>query len=267
MPCDDLLRMSQVLHCEEDVAETQSGCTSNRMGTARHTDRLAQLVLLSYNGRAPHKESPVLDLPVSTDAVSLVIVWNMMRQRADEPAIAESVWYGLNGNIVRVALPALQTLKTRVSYAEVSLSGSQNAILVRTEGVPDLTALVQKTAEEGFTRQAAKAVARAAMNFAFAEGAALGVQAAAGKDAGPVVSWLGGVLAKTVDIVSEEADTRCSRTLPDEIRMHRLSVQPGEYDLQYLPRTWAGQPNRRGRRRYLILKQGETRILLEWVLE
>ena len=82
-----------------------------------------------------------------------------------------------------------------------------------------------------------------------------------------MVSWLVGGLAKTLAIVSEEADTRSWRTLPDEIRMARLSVQPGEYDLQFLPRTWAGQPNRRGRRRYLILKQGETRILLEWVLE
>ena len=84
-----------------------------------------------------------------------------MRQRAAEPAIAESVWHGLNGHIVRVALPALQTLKPRVSYEDVQLSGSQNAIQVRTEDVADLTALAQKTPEERFTGQAAKAVARA----------------------------------------------------------------------------------------------------------
>ena len=116
-------------------------------------------------------------------------------------------------------------------------------------------------------RRTAKAVARATMKFAMAEAAALGAMAAVGKDAGPVVGWLVGGVAKTLAIVSEEADTRSWRTLPDEIHMARVWVDPGEYDLELGPRTWGQAPIGRPRAYHLSVKAGQNRLLVQRVLD
>ena len=52
---------------------------------------------------------------------------------------------------------------------------------------------------------------------------------AAGRDAGPWVGLLVGLLTKGFAVASEEADKRSWQTLPDEIHLARAWVLPGRY--------------------------------------
>jgi hypothetical protein len=110
----------------------------------------------------------------------------------------------------------------------------------------------------------AKAVARAASKFALAEGAIIGAQQAAGRDAAPWVGLLVGILAKGLAVASEEADKRSWQTLPDEIHVARAWVPAGRYQLAIQP---SGQraPIERGEQ-MLDLASGQTAFILQRVM-
>ena len=100
---------------------------------------------------------------------------------------------------------------------------------MRTELVHNVTALADKALSERMAGITVKALARAAMKFAMAEATTRGAQQLAGKDAGPWVGLLVGLLAKGLAVASEEADKRSWQTLPDEIHLARVWVPPGRY--------------------------------------
>ena len=78
--------------------------------------------MISYNGRAPRKEDQFLDLPISLDALQLVLLNRGFSQsnRYSNRAV-DTVLYGLNGRVVRVALPRLVPQKVPVPVDTVSL--------------------------------------------------------------------------------------------------------------------------------------------------
>ncbi|MBH0183034.1 MAG: hypothetical protein HP490_15515 [Nitrospira sp.] len=111
----------------------------------------------------------------------------------------------------------------------------------------------------------AKALARSASKFAMAEAAAIGAHRAAGKDAGPWVGLLVGLLTKGLAVMSEEADKRSWETLPDEIHVARAWVVPGRYDVEIQP---SGQGPAVGRaERSLNLAPGQTAFIIQRVMQ
>ena len=127
----------------------------------------------------------------------------------------------------------------------------------------DVTALAERALSDRLAGISVKASARAVVKYAMAEGAGRGAQAAAGKDAGPLVGLLVGSLGKAWAIASEEADKRSWRTLPDEIRIARLWVPPGDYDVrtQYA-RQGAGRSGAL-RSQKVTIRSGETKFFSE----
>lgn len=230
---DDLLRTTDALHLNEEHAEYRRAFADLSWRTLSETQRLAHVVVISYNGGAPRKEDQFIDLPISLDALNLVLLTKRaVGSNNPESRAAESLLYGLNGHVVRVALPRLVPQKTQAAAGEVRVTGKSEAFSARTELVQNLTALAEKNLAERFPAIAVKAVARAAVKQTMAAGVGRGAQAAAGKDAGPLVGVLVGVLARSLAIASEEADKRSWRTLPDEVQLARLWVPPGEYELR-----------------------------------
>ncbi len=200
-------------------------------------EELAHVVMISYNGRAPRKEDLFLDIPISLDAIQLVLLNRGVFQGPyQRNRIADSVLYGLNGRVVRVALPRLVPQKTHVAFEELTLTGSQGrSFSVRSERAQDLTALAEKGLSERMPAIATKAVARAAAKFAMAEGVSLGARHAVGRDAEPWVGLLVELFAKGLAVASEEADKRSWQTLPDEIHVARAWVPPGPYQVSVRP--------------------------------
>lgn len=230
---------------------------------------LAQVIVISYNGRAPRTEDQFLDLPVDMDALKLVLLTKGATGGVDtgERRVVESVLYGLSGRVVRVALPKLVPQKTAVDYSQVSLSGPAGPIQTRTQLADNLTATAEKALKDRFTALAVKAVARAASKFALAEGAAHGAREMGGRnDEGALAAFLVGFLFKSLAVATEEADKRSWRTLPDEIHIARLWLPPGDYTLRVRPIGVAGGGTDRDSSHALTLRPGETRIVIERVL-
>jgi hypothetical protein len=265
---EDLLRTAEALHFSQELAEYKSLFPDTRWEASQVLQPLAHVVVVSYNGRAPRKEDQFLDLPISVDALQLVLLnrgFSRSNRRSNRPV--DTVLYGLNGRVVRVALPRLIQQKTHVPVDRVSLIQDNGArVTLTTELVHNVTALADKALSERMAGITAKALARAATKFALAEATTRGAQEAAGKDAAPWVGLLVGLLTKGLAVVSEEADKRSWQTLPDEIHLARVWVPAGTYQVQSRSSGESYDSLRPEAMRTLSLGPGETAVLLQRVM-
>ena len=268
----DLLRTSEALHFGEEHQEYRRIFPDVEWKPVTATEHLAQVVFVSYNGRAPYKEDLFIDLPVSMEALNLALLSKRMNRpgQTRQARMAEGAIYGVNGSIVRVALPRLIVQKSQTAFSEINLAGNQGqSFTLRTEVVDNLSAAAEKTLADRFTAITLKAVARAAVKNAVAAGAGLGTQAAMGKnnDLGPWIGLLVTIIGKAFAIYSEEADKRSWRTLPDEIQMARTWVPAGTYSVDIRPvgRT-GGQPGTKATKT-VTLRAGETVLITDRVLQ
>ncbi|OGW64526.1 MAG: hypothetical protein A3H49_10020 [Nitrospirae bacterium RIFCSPLOWO2_02_FULL_62_14] len=267
----DLLRITDALHVTDEHAQYRQAFGDTPWQPPSDPQQFAQVVVVSYNGAAPRKEDQFLDLPISLDALRLVLVSKQLQggssANSREARAVESVLYGLNGRVVRVALPRLVPRKTAVAIEQVSLGGADRAYGTHTELVQDISALAAKQFSDQFNSVAVKAVARAAVKYMAAEGVARSTRAAAGRDAtAHLIALLVGSLAKALAISTEEADKRIWQTLPDEIHVARLWVPPGSYELFVRPIGKGGGPIGRETVRAVTLRAGETRFFTERVM-
>jgi uncharacterized protein len=265
----DLLRTADALHLSQELAEYQRVFPDTSWQDLQGQQQLAQVLVISYNGRAPRKEDQFLDLPISLDALQLVLLNRGFSQsNRYQHRAADSILYGLNGRVVRVALPRLVAQKTQIPVDTVSLVPEGGVpVTVRTESVENVTALAEKALSERIAAITMKALARATVKFSLAEGATRGAQQAAGKDAAPWVGLVVGLLTKGLAVASEESDKRSWRTLPDEIHLARAWVTPGHYRVQG---TVLSGTNNSGNlsppERMLSLHAGETAVLIQRVI-
>ena len=154
------------------------------------------------------------------------------RQSAANQAV-DSVLYGLNGRVVRVALPQLVPQKTQVPsrYGE-SYPGTKGArVTVRTELVQNVTALADKALSERMPESPSRQWPVRRLSLHGRRGDERG-STCGGERCGSVGGLLVGLLAKGLAVASEEADKRSWQTLPDEIHLARVWVPPGRYQVQ-----------------------------------
>jgi uncharacterized protein len=264
----DLMRTAEALHLTQELAEYQQLFPDTRWENSQALQQLAQVVVISYNGRAPRKEDQFLDLPISLDALQLVLLNRGFSQaNRHSNRSVDTVLYGLNGRVVRVSLPRLIPQKTRVSVDTVSLiSDNGSRVTLNTELVHNVTALADKALSERMAGITVKALARAATKFAAAEGATRGAQQAAGRDAAPWVGLLVGLLTKGLAVASEEADKRSWQTLPDEIHLARVWVPAGHYQVQSQPTAALHDPLKPEAMLTLTLGPGKTAVLIQRVM-
>lgn len=266
----DLLRTAEALHLTTELDEYRQKFQETTWKPSQDQSQLAQVVVISYNGRAPHKEDQFIDLPLSLNAIQLVLLnrglggqsHNRREQRA-----ADSVLYGLNGRVVRVALPRLTLQKTTVAYDQIHLIAKNGGtVTAKTELAQNISSLAERSLSDRLPGITTKALARAAAKFAAAEAATRGAQAAAGKDHAVWVGLLVGLFAHGLAVASEEADKRSWRTLPDEIHLARLWVSPGDYDARISPVGHQGGPSSGDAVHSLTLRAGQTTFLIERVM-
>lgn len=265
---EDLLRTAEALHFTQELDEYRRMFPDTKWETSQSLQQLAQVVVISYNGRAPRKEDEFLDLPISLNALQLVLLnRGIFQQNRQSNRAMDTVLYGLNRRVVRVALPRLVPQKTQVPVDMVNLISDNGAqVTVNTELVHNVTAMADKALSERMAGITMKALARAATKFALAEGATRGAQHAVGKDAAPWVGLLVGLLTKGLAVSSEEADKRSWQTLPDEIHLARVWVQPGRYQVQSQSAGRSHDPLKPETMQTLSLEPGETAVLLQRVM-
>jgi hypothetical protein len=264
----DLLRTSEALQLTAEFEAYRRLFPDEAWQSREAVQNLAQVVLVSYNGRAPRKEDRFLDLPISLDALQLVLLnRGLSHPSRHQNRGVDTVLYGLNGHVVRVALPQLIPQKTRVTGEQLMLrDDSGRQISARSELGQNITALAEKSLADRLPGITVKALARAAAKFAMAEGATRGAQQAAGKDAAPLVGLLVGLLTKGLAVASEEADKRSWRTLPDEIHLTRAWVDPGQYHMS-VQLAGGGEGPAKETGRTLSLAPGQTIMLIQRVMQ
>ena len=264
----DLLRTADALHLTNEFEEYRRLFPDTAWQTNAVQADLAQVVLISYNGRAPRKEDRYLDLPISLDALQLVLLNRGFSQASrSQNRAADTVLYGLNGHVVRVALPRLVIQKTQVPSEQLTLVGEAGGqVTVRSEVGQNISALADKSLSDRLPGITVKALARAAVKFAMAEGATRGAQQAAGKDAAPWVGLVVGLLTKGLAVASEEADKRSWQTLPDEIHIARAWVSPGQYRVS-VQMSGRGESSAKGTDRVLSLAPGQSTVLIQRVMQ
>ena len=264
----DLLRITDALHLTDEHEGYKKEFPDVVWRREGETKDLGQIVVISYNGRSPHKDDMFIDAPVSLDALNLVILsktlGNGQYSHPNRRAV-DSVLYGLNGHVVRVAIPTVVPQKTQVAYGQVKAVGTAGTYTATTQLVQNFTSLAERTLSDQLPGIAVKAVARAVVKYGLAEGVGRGAHAAAGKDAGPLVGIIVGSLAKAWAVASEEADKRTWQTLPDEIQIARLWVPPGDYQVHLQSTNRQGVAGRE-EIRTISIHAGEARVLTERVM-
>jgi hypothetical protein len=230
----DLLRVTDALGLTQEHEEYKQAF----QGTAWQAESVSQgsgeIVFITYAGHAPVKRDIFVDVPFSADALSLVLATQRDdRRHAGDHRAAESILYGLNGRIIRLAVPQFVPRRSVVAYTEAVIAAGELRHTSRSAMMEDITAIAAKDLEERLFRTLVKAVARAAWKFALAEAVRMGVREAVGqKDGGALAGAVAGAMARMIAIASEEADTRSWATLPDRIHVGRLRVPPGTYDVE-----------------------------------
>ncbi len=250
----DLLRTADALNLTNEFEEYRRLFPDTVWQASAAQRGLAQVVLISYNGRAPRKEDRFLDLPISLDALQLVLLNRGFSQSPrHQNRGVDSVLYGLNGHVVRVALPRLVTQKTQVPVEQLTLVGETGRqVRVSSELGQNISALADKSLSDRLPGITVKATR--------------GAQQAAGKDAAPWVGLIVSLLTKGWAVASEEADKRSWQTLPDEIHIARAWVDPGQYaaSVQLVGR---GNNPATESRRALTLAPGQTTVMIQRVIQ
>ena len=176
--------------------------------------------------------------------------------------------YGLQGEIVRIALPRVVPQKTRVEYGQVRVVRDGSQETHQTELMNSVTAAAKKNLADRLASVAVRAVARAALKMSAAEGIGYGAGAAAKDDkTGNLIQAVVSALLKVAAIATEEADKRSWRTLPDEIHVSRFSVSPGSMTLTYQSRGRHGEVIGTPTEYPMTLQPGETRFMTVYTAE
>jgi hypothetical protein len=260
----DLLRLSEAMGLTSEYDEYRKQFPGVTWKPVSESTHLAELIVVTAEGRAPLKQDLFIDVPFSREALVMVLATHGVLQPADNGhRAAQSVLYGLTGRVVRIAVPKFVPRRSRVARSEAVIQNSDMRLAAPLTLMEDITAIAAKDLDERIVRTTIKSVARAAWKFALAEGVGVGVRRAFGRDrnTGDLVGFIAGAVAHMAAIGTEEADKRSWVMLPDRIQVGRILVPPGTYDIELQYRGRAGEPVATQAIRKVTVKAGEKRFV------
>ena len=261
----DLIRTAKRLGLHDDVRRYQKKFPEiSPQATKIPSSQMAQIIAISYHGQGPQKEDLFVDVPVSLDALQLVALTKPGFGRSTRRTRGgEALLYGLHGRIARIALPRFSLNRQLQTVDTIQVKGASRIATARTQRLYDINAVAEKTLSDVYDNLVLRAVARTAMKMAAAEGIRIGARAAGGKKNRDWIGPLVGGLARVVALATEEADIRSWRTLPGEIQLARLWVEPGSYSVAIQSRLAQNALAETSHdHRQLQLEKGETRFVL-----
>ncbi len=264
----DLLRITQRLNLVNEHAEYRQAFPEVSW-EARPTNGHAEIIVVSYQGRSPRLEDQFIDVPVSLDALALLLHTKQLgRNQPQRAGGVDAVLYGLQGEIVRISLPRVVAQKSQVGHGRITVAQEGVRHSYQTELMNSVTATAKKNLSDRLPSVTLRAVARAALKISTAE--ALGYGAgAAGKDdeTRHAIQAIVSMLLKVLFITTEEADKRSWRTLPDEIQVSRFPVTPGSVSLTYQAFGRYGHSTGPPVEYPMMLQPGETRFLTTYATD
>lgn len=260
----DLIRTANRLGFHEEAKRYQEQYPEVAQPGGAQDHPLAQLIVLTYHGHGPEKEDLFIDVPISLDALALVALTKPgFRGSTRRTRGGEALLYGIHGRIARIALPRFTWNKKSLALDTIHVRGTTATITTQSQRMYDINAVAEKTLADKYDTLVLRAVARTAMKMAAAEGIAIGARAALGKNNRDWVGPLVGGIARVFALATEEADIRSWRTLPGEIRMARIWLEPGDYSVTINSRHIQKDPTGSAASSSFHLHDGETRFFLQ----
>ncbi|MDC4202849.1 MAG: hypothetical protein MPW17_15050 [Candidatus Manganitrophus sp.] len=111
---------------------------------------------------------------------------------------------------------------------EVTFRQGETLLKQSADVMEDITALAKKNLEDRIARISSKAIARATAKYAAARTA----KHQAKKRGGEGAEILTDFLTNVYSLATEQSDKRSWRTLPAKIRLARISLPPGEWEVR-----------------------------------
>lgn len=199
----DLIRITNTLHLSEEQEEYQRLFPEAvAVSSGKPSEQGGEMVVVTYEGRSPVKEDYFIDAPVPDGGGGLYLV--------------------------RVALPRFVPRPSQVGSVEVTFRQGETLLKQSADVMEDITALAKKNLEDRIARISSKAIARATAKYAAARTA----KHQAKKRGGEGAEILTDFLTNVYSLATEQSDKRSWRTLPAKIRLARISLPPGEWEVR-----------------------------------
>jgi hypothetical protein len=166
-----------------------------------------------------------------------------------------------------VALPRIIPRRAKTAYSTIQLTNGTTTFNAHSQRMYDIGAVAEKNLDDGYNRLVLRAVARAAMKMAAAEGIGIGVRSAVHKSSNDWIGLLSVMLARIFVLATEEADIRSWRMLPGEIHLARLWIPAGSYSVMMNAVDHQGRVIGSPKAEQFDFKIGEVRLWLRQYLE
>ncbi|MBU4479303.1 MAG: hypothetical protein KKH34_09520 [Candidatus Omnitrophica bacterium] len=165
----------------------------------KEKEQKAEVYLIQYNGLCPQKVEDTLLLPLP------------------------------DGHIVKIAFPRYQERGYSIASSRILAKNKQGEVFhANTEIGQRIGSIAVKNLERRKIRFIAKSTARAASRYLVEKKQTENIKKKKGTG---VAAWFQ-FFSNIYNMLVERADTRSWQTLPDQIRIARLLLEPGEYELQ-----------------------------------
>ena len=209
---------------------------------------LGELVFIHFSGKSPVKISNQMSL--SWDRLGFILNNNNSLQGTDKQVI-DAAFSGLFGKTIAISYP---------SYVDNPYFGQTSAIVlqdgrhINTYNVDDISSAAKLTLQEESASLIAKTATRAATKFILSKQ----VHDITNKNTDKKGLVLLVDIATTIlNTATEQADTRTWSLLPAQIKMARVFLAPGEYDIDFYNYDARGIPLDTYRFEKVKLKKGQ----------
>ena len=181
-----------------------------------------EAVILHYNGKVPVKISQSVMLAWND-------IWFAVQGNSDlastSQGLINAVYAGAFGRSITVSFPQLRDMPYKIKYSEVSADGGAP---VRTQIVSDIAWQAKAELSQSMKAIYTRTVIRAVTKYILSVQARHIAQKNWGEDMGFIIGSIMSVLSNATEI----ADTRSWFTLPGQIRMANLFLEPGSHNIR-----------------------------------
>lgn len=194
---------------------------------------LGELVFIHYSGKSPIKISN--QVSVSWDRLGFILNGNNSLQGTDRQVI-DAVFSGLYGRTIAISYPVYIDIPYGSSSSAIVLENGQK---IATKNVADIASAAKLTLQEESNTIWARTATRVATKFILSK-QAHDVAKKNTDNNGAVL--LVDIFTNILNTATEQADTRSWFTLPAQIKMANVFLEPGEYNIDFYNYNAAGLP-------------------------
>jgi hypothetical protein len=191
----DMLRLTDKLNFKDEHEKLKKEYPNIEWISQNEMKNKSEIIVIAYIGLSPIKEDYFVD-----------------------------VYLPKEKDIIRVAFPKFVERKSIISHVDIEIDRK----IYSSSLFENISAIAKKNLEDRIARIYAKAVARATTKYI----AAKEIKKEAKKKEIPILSALVSFITDVYKVATEESDKRSWRTLPNNIQLARILIEPGKYSIK-----------------------------------